>query len=94
MLWGWDGVCQNLVTQHRGFPHVEGLTSVIGRGDRAKPLRDCCVGLIVTGMRPHVCGDQRARVADRHPVSTLQAPGPATRPRPPIFTEARHPRRH
>ena len=27
--------------------YVEGLTSVIGHADRAKPLRDYCVGLMM-----------------------------------------------
>ena len=28
--------------------YVEGLTSVIGHADRAKPLRDYCFGLMIT----------------------------------------------
>ena len=31
--------------------YVEGLTSVIGHADRAKPLRDYCLGLIMPGER-------------------------------------------
>jgi SRSO17 transposase len=34
--------------------YVEGLTSVIGPADRATPLRDYCVGLIMPGERKSV----------------------------------------
>ena len=34
--------------------YVEGLTSVIGHADRAKPLRDYCLGLIMPGERKSV----------------------------------------
>src|SRR6202162_1679290 len=34
--------------------YVEGLVSVIGHADRARPLRDYCVGLIVTCERKSV----------------------------------------
>jgi SRSO17 transposase len=34
--------------------YVEGLTSVIGHADRARPLRDYCLGLIMPGERKSV----------------------------------------
>jgi SRSO17 transposase len=34
--------------------YVEGLVSVIGHADRAKPLRDYCVGLLMPGERKSV----------------------------------------
>ena len=36
--------------------YVEGLASVIGHADRAKPLRDYCIGLMMPGERKSVCG--------------------------------------
>ena len=38
----------------RFLAFVEGLTSVIGHADRAKPLRDYCVGLMMPGERKSV----------------------------------------
>jgi SRSO17 transposase len=38
----------------RFFAYVEGLTSVIGHADRAKPLRDYCVGLMMPCERKSV----------------------------------------
>ena len=35
----------------RFLAFVEGLTSVIGHADRAKPLRDYCIGLMMPGER-------------------------------------------
>ncbi len=37
-----------------GFRPVEGLTSVIGHADRAKPLRDYCLGLMMPCERKSV----------------------------------------
>ena len=34
--------------------YIEGLTGVIGHADRAKPLRDYCVGLLMPGERKSV----------------------------------------
>jgi SRSO17 transposase len=44
----WDG------SESRFAGYVEGLVSVIGHADRAKPLRDYCVGLIMPGERKSV----------------------------------------
>ena len=38
----------------RFLAFVEGLTSVIGHADRAKPLRDYCIGLMMPGERKSV----------------------------------------
>ena len=38
----------------RFLAFVEGLTSVIGHADRAKPLRDYCMGLTMPGERKSV----------------------------------------
>ena len=40
--------------ESRFAAYVEGLTSVIGHADRAKPLRDYCVGLIMPCERKSV----------------------------------------
>jgi SRSO17 transposase len=44
--------------------YVEGLTSVIGHADRAKPLRDYCVGLMMPCERKSV-----------EPMAAVTAPG-------------------
>jgi len=47
------------------FTHyVEGLTSVIGHADRAGPLHDYCVGLVMPGERKSV-----------EPMAAITAPG-------------------
>ena len=38
----------------RFLAFVEGLTRVIGHADRAKPLRDYCIGLMMPGERKSV----------------------------------------
>jgi SRSO17 transposase len=49
---------------------VEGLASVIGHADRARPLRDYCTGLIMPGERksvePMAAVTAPARVAAQH----------------------------
>jgi len=44
--------------------YVEGLVSVIGHADRARPLRDYCVGLMMPCERKSV-----------EPMATVTAPG-------------------
>src|SRR6201982_3777644 len=50
--------------------YVEGLVSVIGHADRAKPLRDYCLGLVMPGERksvePMAAVTGPARVAAQH----------------------------
>jgi SRSO17 transposase len=50
--------------------YVEGLVSVIGHADRAKPLRDYCLGLVMPGERksvePMAAVTAPARVAAQH----------------------------
>jgi len=50
--------------------YVEGLVSVIGHADRAKPLRDYCMGLVMPGERkgvePMAAVTAPARVAAQH----------------------------
>ena len=41
-------------SESRFAKYVQGLVSVIGHADRARPLRDYCVGLIVTCERKSV----------------------------------------
>ena len=41
-------------SEARFSAYVEGLVSVIGHADRAKPLRDYCVGLLMPGERKSV----------------------------------------
>src|SRR5437870_13064017 len=41
-------------SEGRFSAYVEGLVSVIGHADRAKPLRDYCVGLLMPGERRSV----------------------------------------
>ncbi|MGY3610685.1 IS701 family transposase, partial [Bradyrhizobium sp. Lot33] len=38
-------------SEARFAAYVDGLVSVIGHADRAKPLRDYCVGLMLPGER-------------------------------------------
>jgi SRSO17 transposase len=51
-------------SESRFASYVEGLVSVIGHKDRAKPLRDYCVGLVVPGERKSV-----------EPMAAVTAPG-------------------
>src|ERR1700729_4403745 len=48
----------------RFLAYVEGLTSVIGHADRAKPLRDYCLGLMMPCERKSV-----------EPMAAITAPG-------------------
>ena len=41
-------------SESRFVAYVEGLVSVIGHSDRASPLRDYCVGLVMPGERKSV----------------------------------------
>src|ERR1700750_126689 len=49
--------------------YVEGLTSVIGHGDRARPLRDYCTGLMMPCQRKSV-----------EPLAAVTAPGRGAAP--------------
>jgi SRSO17 transposase len=51
-------------SESRFASYVEGLVSVIGHKDRARPLRDYCVGLVVPGERKSV-----------EPMAAVTAPG-------------------
>jgi SRSO17 transposase len=57
-------------SESRFNAYVEGLVCVIGHADRAKPLRDYCVGLIMPGERksvePMAAVTAPARVAAQH----------------------------
>src|SRR6266545_4519144 len=57
-------------SEGRFSAYVEGLVSVIGHADRAKPLRDYCVGLLMPGERksvePIAAVTAPARVAAQH----------------------------
>ena len=44
--------------------YIEGLTSVVGHADRAKPLRDYCMGLMMPCERKSV-----------EPIAAVTAPG-------------------
>jgi SRSO17 transposase len=46
--------------------YVEGLTTVIGHADRAKPLRDYCVGLMMPCARKSVEPMAPERAAAQH----------------------------
>src|SRR6202043_496459 len=56
--------------ESRFAAYVDGLVSVIGHADRAGPLRDYCVGLIMPGERksvePMAAVTAPARVAAQH----------------------------
>jgi SRSO17 transposase len=56
--------------------YVEGLVSVIGHADRAAPLRDYCVGLVMPGERksvePMAAVTAPARVAVQRPSQQLK----------------------
>ena len=41
-------------SEARFVVYVEALTTVLGRGDRAGPLKDYCVGLLMPGERKSV----------------------------------------
>src|SRR5258708_30113318 len=57
-------------SESRFETYVEGLMSVIGHADRAKPLRDYCLGLAMPGERksvePLAAVTAPARVAAQH----------------------------
>jgi SRSO17 transposase len=61
---------QGDASQSRFGAYVEGLVSVIGHADRARPLRDYCAGLIMPGERksvePMAAVTAPARVAAQH----------------------------
>src|ERR1700684_2305239 len=50
----WMGLGGIRDTESRFAAYVEGLTSVIGHADRAKPLRDYCTGLMMPCERKSV----------------------------------------
>src|SRR4029077_17950342 len=56
--------------ESRFATYVDGLVSVIGHSDRAKPLRDYCVGLMLPGERksvePMAAKTAPARTAAQH----------------------------
>jgi SRSO17 transposase len=51
---GWNGYAKIERWGSTVLAYVEGLTSVIGHADRAKPLRDYCVGLMLPCERKSV----------------------------------------
>lgn len=53
-------------SEARFTAYVDGLVSVIGHADRAKPLRDYCVGLMLPGERKSVERDGGDHVAGAH----------------------------
>src|SRR5467141_1067344 len=57
-------------SESRFSAYVEGLVSVIGHADRARPLRDYCMGLMMPGERksvePMAAVTAPARVAAQH----------------------------
>ena len=61
---------QERAAKARFSAYVEGLVSVIGHADRAKPLRDYCLGLMMPGERksvePMAAVTAPARVAAQH----------------------------
>ena len=62
-------------SEGRFSAYVEGLVSVIGHADRAKPLRDYCVGLMMPGERKSVepMAAVTAPAADGGPASIAAA---------------------
>jgi SRSO17 transposase len=58
------GVHESKDIESRFARYVEGLTSVIGHADRAGPLRDYCMGLVLPGERKSV-----------EPMAAITAPG-------------------
>ena len=69
----------------RVLAFVEGLTSVIGHADRAKPLRDYCTGLMMPGERKSVepmaaSLSERRRNISRCYILLVKAPGLVARP--------------
>jgi SRSO17 transposase len=58
------GVDESKDIESRFARYVEGLTSVIGHADRAGPLRDYCMGLVLPGERKSV-----------EPMAAITAPG-------------------
>ena len=58
------------VSESRFVAYVEGLVGAIGHADRAAPLRDYCLGLLVPGERksvePMAAVTAPARVAAQH----------------------------
>ncbi len=64
------GLASSSASESRFSAYVEGLTSVIGHADRAKPLRDYCVGLMLPcerkSVEPMAAVTAPARVAAQH----------------------------
>jgi SRSO17 transposase len=64
------GLASSSASESRFVAYVEGLVSVIGHADRAKPLRDYCVGLMMPcerkSVEPMAAVTAPARVAAQH----------------------------
>jgi len=64
------GLASSSASESRFAAYVEGLVSVIGHADRAKPLRDYCVGLMMPcerkSVEPMAAVTAPARVAAQH----------------------------
>ena len=67
---GWDGSPRSRDSESRFAAYVEGLVSVIGHADRAEPMRDYCVGLLMPcerkSVEPMAAVTAPARVAAQH----------------------------
>ena len=59
------GLAEAKDIESRFARYVEGLVSVIGHADRAGPLHDYCLGLVMPGERKSV-----------EPMAAITAPGP------------------
>src|SRR5215212_213625 len=68
LSWGEGGMSED--RQERFGGYVEALTEVIGHADRAAPLRDYCLGLLLPGDRksvePIAAVTAPARVSAKH----------------------------
>ena len=62
----------------RFYAYVEGLTSVIGHADRAKPLRDYCLGLMMPCERKSV--EPMAAITAPKPTGSVPGGSPPRRP--------------
>jgi SRSO17 transposase len=65
---------QGGASEARFTAYVEGLASVVGHADRAGPLRDYCIGLMLPGERksvePMAARTAPARTAAQHQSKT------------------------